>query len=59
VSFSRTAEQAQCFGDWVLKARIPQVKLLLVPGLLNTRSLHGESEVLAIGGDCEVEARYD
>lgn len=59
VSFSTTAAQAQCFGDWVLEARVPRVKLLLVPGLLNTTSLHGESEVLSIGGDFEVEARYD
>ena len=59
VSFSTTRDAAQCFGDWVLQARIPQSKLLLVPGLLNTTSLHGEAEVLAIGGDCEVDARYD
>lgn len=59
VSFSTTRDAAQCFGDWVLQARVPQCKLLLVPGLLNTTSLHGEAEVLAIGGDCEVEARYD
>ncbi|WP_341888512.1 NAD(+)--dinitrogen-reductase ADP-D-ribosyltransferase [Variovorax sp. YR752] len=59
VSFSTTAEQAQCFGDWVFEARVPMAKLLLVPGLLNTTSLHGEAEVLAIGGNYEVEARYD
>jgi len=59
VSFSRSETEAQCFGDWVFKARVPLAKLLLVPGLLNTTSLHGEAEVLAIGGDYEVEARYD
>jgi NAD+--dinitrogen-reductase ADP-D-ribosyltransferase len=59
VSFSRTPEQAGCFGDWVLRARVPLTKLLLVPGLLNTTSLQGESEVLALGGDYEVQARYD
>lgn len=59
VSFSTTATQAQCFGDWVFEARVPLAKLLLVPGLLNTTSLHGEAEVLAIGGDYVVEARYD
>lgn len=59
VSFSTSEEQAQCFGDWVLRARVPLAKLLLVPGLLNTSSLHGEAEVLAIGGDFEVQARYD
>ncbi len=59
VSFSTSESEAQCFGDWVLKARVPLAKLLLVPGLLNTTSLHGEAEVLALGGDYEVEARYD
>lgn len=59
VSFSLTRESAECFGDWVLKARVPLVKLLLVPGLLGQRALlHGEGEVLAIGGDIEVEVRY-
>jgi NAD+--dinitrogen-reductase ADP-D-ribosyltransferase len=59
VSFSLTREHAECFGDWVLEARVPLVKLLLVPGLLGRRALlHGEAEVLAIGGDAEVEARY-
>jgi NAD+--dinitrogen-reductase ADP-D-ribosyltransferase len=59
VSFSRSESEAQCFGDWVLKAQVPLVKLLLVPGLLDTTSLHGEAEVLALGGDYAVEARYD
>ncbi len=59
VSFSRTREQADCFGDWVLQAEVPQAKLLLWPGLLNTSSLHGEAEVLALGGDYAAQARYD
>lgn len=59
VSFSTTAAQAQCFGDWVLETRVPLAKLLLVPGLLNTTALQGEAEVLAIGGDYAVKARYD
>lgn len=58
VSFSRTREQAGCFGDWLLRAHVPLTKLLLWPGLLDTASLDGESEVMAIGGDYEVEARY-
>lgn len=58
VSFSRSREQAGCFGDWVLQAEVPLVKLLLVPGLINTRSLDGESEVLALGGDYAVEVGY-
>lgn len=58
VSFSLSRETAGCFGDWLLLARVPRCKLLLVPGLLSTRSLQGESEVLALGGDYEVEASY-
>ncbi|WP_238446894.1 NAD(+)--dinitrogen-reductase ADP-D-ribosyltransferase [Azohydromonas australica] len=58
VSFSLSRDTADCFGDWLLHARVPRVKLLLVPGLLATRSLQGESEVLALGGDYEVEASY-
>lgn len=58
VSFSRSREQAECFGDWVLQADVPLVKLLLVPGLIDTRSLDGESEVLALGGDYAVVVGY-
>ncbi len=58
VSFTRERETAGCFGDWVMRARVPLAKLLLVPGLLDTASLQGESEVLAIGGDYELEASY-
>ncbi|MBL8330256.1 MAG: NAD(+)--dinitrogen-reductase ADP-D-ribosyltransferase [Rubrivivax sp.] len=58
VSFTPERETAGCFGDWVMTARVPLVKLLLVPGLLNTASLQGESEVLALGGDYQVELSY-
>jgi ADP-ribosyl-[dinitrogen reductase] hydrolase len=56
VSFSTTRELACCFGDWVLQAQVPLCKLVLVPGLLDTASLQGEAEVLALGGLYEVEA---
>jgi NAD+---dinitrogen-reductase ADP-D-ribosyltransferase len=58
VSFATTREAAECFGDWVLATRVPQAKLVFVPGLLNCTSLHGEAEVLALGGDYEVVASY-
>lgn len=58
VSFSVSAEEAGCFGDWVLQAWIPRSKLLLVPGLLERDVLQGEGEVLVIGGDYDVETRY-
>ncbi len=59
VSFSTTRELACCFGDWVLQAQVPLCKLVLVPGLLDTASLQGEAEVLALGGVYDVEARFD
>lgn len=58
VSFTLDRETAGCFGDWVMHVQVPKCKLLLIPGLLNTNSLHGESEVLAIGGDYDVEVSY-
>lgn len=58
VSFALQAEQAECFGDWLLRTHVPLTKLLFYPGLLPTAPLSGEGEVLAIGGDYAVEARY-
>ena len=58
VSFSLARESAECFGDWLLHTRVPLAKLVVVPGLVATRALEGEGEVLALGGDYEVEARY-
>ena len=59
VSFSLSREQAGCFGDWILRTRVPLAKLLFVPDLLATRWLEGEGEVLALGGDYLVEASYE
>lgn len=58
VSFSTSAEHAECFGDWLLRSDVPLSKLVFYPGLLPTAPLAGEGEVLALGGDYEVEARY-
>ena len=58
VSFSLSEEDAGCFGDWVFEARVPASKLLVFPGLLPGQVLQGEQEVLALGGDYEVVARY-
>lgn len=58
VSFATDAEHADCFGDWLLKAQVPLVKLLFHPGLLARAPLSGEGEVLVIGGDFDVEASY-
>lgn len=55
VSFSLSREQAGCFGDWVIRTRVPLCKLVVVPGLLDSHALDGEAEVLALGGDYEAE----
>lgn len=58
VSFTLDRETAGCFGDWVMRVQVPKRKLLLIPGLLDTNSLRGESEALAIGGCYDVEVSY-
>ncbi|MBL8433871.1 MAG: NAD(+)--dinitrogen-reductase ADP-D-ribosyltransferase [Zoogloea sp.] len=58
VSFSTSRERADEFGDWILEARVPTVKILFFPGLLPGAPLAGEGEVLVIGGEYEVLARY-
>lgn len=58
LSYALSAEQAGCFGDWVFRVQVPRAKLLVVPGLLPASLLQGEGEVIALGGDHVVEARY-
>lgn len=58
VSFSLSHEDAACFGDWVFEVQVPACKVLVFPGLLPGHVLQGEQEVLALGGDYEVVARY-
>lgn len=58
VSFSLSAQDASCFGDWVFEVQVPLCKLLLFPALLPGQVLHGEQEVLALGGDYHVVAHY-
>jgi len=59
VSFSLTPQDASCFGDWVFEVQVPLCKLLVFPGLLPATMLQGEQEVVALGGDYNVVARYD
>ena len=59
VSFSLGPEEASCFGDWVFELLVPASKLLVFPGLLPGTVLQGEQEVVALGGDFDVVARYD
>lgn len=56
VSMSLSAQDASCFGDWVLQMQVPLCKLLAYPGLLPGHVLQGEQEVLALGGLYDVEA---
>jgi NAD+--dinitrogen-reductase ADP-D-ribosyltransferase len=48
-SFTDERERADEFGDYILEAQIPLVKLLYFPGLLPGR-LKGENEFMVIGG---------
>ena len=58
VSFSLSQEGASCFGDWVFEVQVPVCKVLVFPDLLPGQVLQGEQEVLALGGNYEVMARY-
>ena len=58
VSFSQCAQDASVFGDWVFEVQVPVCKVLVFPGLLPGQVLQGEQEVLALGGNFEVTARY-
>ncbi|MFZ4624130.1 MAG: NAD(+)--dinitrogen-reductase ADP-D-ribosyltransferase [Rhodoferax sp.] len=58
VSFSLSQEDASCFGDWIFEVQVPMCKVLVFPDMLPGQVLQGEQEVLAIGGDYEVMARY-
>lgn len=58
VSFSTNRERAEEFGDWILETKVPIVKILFFPGLLERNILTGEDEVIAIGGNYAVKASY-
>jgi len=58
VSFTTSRERADEFGDWILEVKVPIVKLLFFPGLLEKPILSGEGEVLALGGWYQVKANY-
>jgi NAD+--dinitrogen-reductase ADP-D-ribosyltransferase len=53
-SFTDNRERADEFGDYILEAQIPLVKLVFLPGLLPD-TLKGENEYLVIGGVSEVK----
>jgi NAD+--dinitrogen-reductase ADP-D-ribosyltransferase len=58
VSLTTSRERADEFGDWLLEVRVPKVKIVFFPGLLQNQSLSGEGEVLALGGLYHAKASY-
>lgn len=58
LSFSQSRDRAGEFGDTILTARVPLVKVLFFNELLPRHALKGEGEWLVIGGDYAVEVGW-
>lgn len=58
VSFSSSRDRAGEFGDTILTARVPLVKVLFFNDLLPRHALKAEGEWLVIGGDYRVEVGW-
>lgn len=58
VSFTANRYIADEFGDIILEARVPVVKILFFNELLERHPLKGEGEYLVIGGDYRVTMSY-
>lgn len=58
VSFTSERDMASWFGDRILEADVPSVKILFFNALLPRHALKGEGELLVIGGDYLVTASY-
>jgi NAD+--dinitrogen-reductase ADP-D-ribosyltransferase len=58
VSFTPRRETADEFGDVILEAEVPVVKILFFNELLPRHPLQGEAEYLVIGGEYRVKASY-
>lgn len=58
VSFSTDREIASTFGDMILQAEVPLVKILTHNAFLPGHVLTGEGEYLVIGGDYTVRFSY-
>jgi Dinitrogenase reductase ADP-ribosyltransferase (DRAT). len=56
VSFTSERDVAGWFGDHILEADVPSVKVLFFNALLPRHALKGEGELLVIGGDYLVTA---
>ena len=58
MSFTARRSIACEFGDTILEARVPLVKILFFNDLLDRHPLKGEGEYLVIGGDYRVTMSY-
>lgn len=58
VSFTSERDMASWFGDHILEAEVPRMKILFFNALLPRHTLKGEGELLVIGGDYLVTASY-
>jgi NAD+--dinitrogen-reductase ADP-D-ribosyltransferase len=58
VSFTDRRSRASEFGDYIIEAKVPVVKLLFFNELLPRHALRGESEYLVIGGSYRVRVSY-
>lgn len=58
VSFTSDRMRADEFGDCILEARVPVVKVLFFNSLVSGTTLKGEGEYLVIGGDYQVQFGY-
>lgn len=58
VSFTSERDVAETFGDRILEASVPLVKILFFNRLLSDHPLKGEAEYLVVGGDYRVKVSY-
>jgi NAD+--dinitrogen-reductase ADP-D-ribosyltransferase len=58
VSFTSDRLRADEFGDCILEAQVPAVKVLFFNDLISGTTLKGEGEYLVIGGDYKVRFSY-
>jgi len=58
VSFTSKPDIADEFGDTIIEAEVPLVKILSYNDLLVNQPLRGEAEYLVIGGDYRVNMSY-
>ena len=58
VSFTSSRDRAGEFGDTLLEAEVPLVKVLYFNGLLPRNILKGEGEFMVIGGEYQVKTAY-